>query len=208
MPYLETMLLILHIALFFVCLMPLVYLAPQHSAAFVFTEFESRGGWRFNVIAWCVGLLTTTFPFTGYDGACRMSEEIEHAEMLVPRALITSVALNGALGFDFLIALLFSMGDIKSALRSLTVYPLTEIFYYVPGNRSKRATNAIICGVVASALAVVFGLMHQALAQPGFSVETMVCLSSLWWYRSRISLFSNTKHLRQPTSLLDKDLVP
>lgn len=160
LPYLETVILILHIGLFFALLVPLVYLAPQHSAAFVFTDFESRGGWESKGIAWCVGLLTTAFPFTGYDGACHMSEEIEHAEMVVPRALITSVTLNGALGFGFLIALLFSMGDVVKVLDSPTGNPLIEIFY--GATKSKRATNAAICGMVASAITSVFGLMASA----------------------------------------------
>jgi len=160
LPYLETTMLILHIGLFFALLVPLVYLAPQHSAAFVFTDFESRKGWDSKGIAWSVGLLTTAFPFTGYDGACHMSEEIEHAETVVPRALIASVALNGALGFGFLLALLFSMGDLQSALDTPTGYPLIAIFY--GATQSKRATNAAICGIVASAVASVLGLMASA----------------------------------------------
>lgn len=160
LPFLETIILILHIGLFFALLVPLVYLAPQHSAAFVFTDFESHGGWESTGIAWCVGLLATAFPFTGYDGACHMSEEIEHAEMVLPRALITSVVLNGALGFGFLVALLFSMGDMRKALETPTGYPLIEIFYEV--TKSKRATNAAICGIVASAVTAVFGLMASA----------------------------------------------
>ncbi len=160
LPYLETVILILHVGLFFALLVPLVYLAPQHSAAFVFTDFESHSGWHSKTVTWCVGLLATAFPFTGYDGACHMSEEIEHAEMVVPRALIISVLLNGALGFAFLIALLFSMGDVQKALVTTTGNPLIVIFY--DATHSKRATNAAICGIVASAVAAVFGLMASA----------------------------------------------
>lgn len=160
LPYLETIILILHVGLFFALLVPLVYLAPQHSAQFVFTDFENLGGWSSNGIAWCVGLITSAFPFTGYDGACHMSEEIEDAEIVVPRALITSVTLNGALGFGFLIALLFSMGDLQSALSTPTGYPLIQIFYQA--TNSKKATNAMVCGIVASAIAAVFALMASA----------------------------------------------
>ncbi|ERF74098.1 hypothetical protein EPUS_06367 [Endocarpon pusillum Z07020] len=160
LPYLETLILILHIGLFFALLVPLVYLAPQHSAVFVFTDFESRVGWNSRGIAWCVGLLTTAFPFTGYDGACHMSEEIEHAEKVVPRALVTSVVLNGLLGFGFVIALLFSMGDLENVLASPTGYPLIAIFH--EATQSTRATNAAICGIVASAIASVLGLMASA----------------------------------------------
>ena len=160
LPYLETIILILHVGLWFALLVPLVYLAPQHSTQFVFTDFENLGGWSSNGIAWCVGLITSAFPFTGYDGACHMSEEIESAEIVIPQALITSVALNGILGFGFLIALLFSLGDLETALSTPTGYPIIQIFYGATG--STKATNAMICGIVASAVAAVFALLASA----------------------------------------------
>lgn len=85
-------------------MIPLVCLAPQHSAAWVFTDFENLGGWRNNGVSWCIGLLSSAFPFVGtmfslqdnerpvlnsigYDGAWHMSEEIENATSIVPRAM-------------------------------------------------------------------------------------------------------------------------
>lgn len=129
LPYLETIILVLHVGLFFALLVPLVYLAPQHSAEFVFTDFESLGGWSSPGIAWCVGLLTCAFPFTGYDGAAHMSEEIEEAEIVVPRALIASVTLNGILGFGFLIALIVSHLPYQSP-SSTQEYPITTKLAY------------------------------------------------------------------------------
>lgn len=89
-----------------------------------------------------------------------MSEEIESAEIVVPRALITSVALNGLLGFGFLIALLFSLGDLQSVLETPTGYPIIQIFYNTTG--STKATNAMICGIAASAVAAVFAILASA----------------------------------------------
>lgn len=51
------------ISSFSLLLMPLVYLAPQSPAAFVFATFENNGGWKEDGISWCIGLLTVTFPF-------------------------------------------------------------------------------------------------------------------------------------------------
>jgi len=101
----ESIILLLHIGLWFLFVIPLVCLAPQHSAAWVFTDFENLGGWTNNGISWCIGLLSSAFPFvgtifsalnhklevlkslTGYDGAWHMSEEIENATSIVPRAM-------------------------------------------------------------------------------------------------------------------------
>ncbi|KAJ9298651.1 hypothetical protein DTO271G3_3618 [Paecilomyces variotii] len=160
LPHLETLMLLLHVGMFFLLLIPMVYLAPQHSAKFVFTDFESLGGWNNNGIAWCVGLMTSAFPFTGWDGAAHMSEEIENAEVIVPRSLMMSILLNGALGFGFLIAVLFSMGDLQAALATPTGYPIIEIFYQATG--SKKAATAMVCGLVASAVFSTLGLMASA----------------------------------------------
>lgn len=89
-----------------------------------------------------------------------MSEEIEDAEVVVPQALITSVTLNGVLGFGFLIALLFSCGNLETTLSTPTGYPLIQIFYAATGSTS--ATTAMTCGIVASAVAAVLALLASA----------------------------------------------
>lgn len=63
-----------------------------------------------------------------------MSEEIRNASTIVPYSLLTSIMLNGALGFGMLIAVLFFVGDITAALDSPTRYPFMEIL--------RKATNS------------------------------------------------------------------
>lgn len=57
-----------------------------------------------------------------------MSEEIENANVVVPRSIMLSVLINGSLGFGMLLATLFCLGDIEKALNSPTGYPFMEIF--------------------------------------------------------------------------------
>ena len=64
-PHIETVAFIFHICFFFVLLVPLVYLSPQSSAAFVFADFENAGGWSSNGVSWCIGLLTSAWSFVG-----------------------------------------------------------------------------------------------------------------------------------------------
>ena len=47
-----------------------------------------------------------------------MSEEIENADVNVPRAIITTMILNGATGLAIMIAVLFCLGDINTVLVS------------------------------------------------------------------------------------------
>lgn len=48
----------------------------------------------------------------------KMSEEIENAALNVPRAIFITMILNGSTGFAMVLAVLFCIGDIESALVS------------------------------------------------------------------------------------------
>lgn len=63
LPYIEGFLFIWHIAVFFAGLIPLVHLGPQTSTTFVFTSTADFGGWNNYGLTFCVGLVTSTFPF-------------------------------------------------------------------------------------------------------------------------------------------------
>lgn len=65
----------------------------------------------------------------GYDGAAHMSEELHNAAVDVPKAMIAAVALNSAMGFGWLLMLLFCIGDFESVVNSQTGYPYMQIYY-------------------------------------------------------------------------------
>lgn len=56
------------------------------------------------------------------------AEEIENAAYIIPRSMIASVFVNGTLGIGMLIAILFCLGDLDSALATPTGFPFIEIF--------------------------------------------------------------------------------
>lgn len=73
-----------------------------------------------------------------------MSEEIKDAARVVPRAMIATILINGALGFAMILALLFCMGDIDAVMQapaSLAGYPFITIYYNAV--QSLRGTNAM-----------------------------------------------------------------
>lgn len=47
-----------------------------------------------------------------------MSEEIENAALNVPRAILTTMILNGVTGFAMVLGVLFCLGDVDSVLVS------------------------------------------------------------------------------------------
>ncbi|KAI9711309.1 MAG: hypothetical protein M1820_002296, partial [Bogoriella megaspora] len=127
----EGIILILHLFGFFAILIPLVYLGPHGDAVSVFKNFMNNGGWSTKTLSFFVGLPASIFCLFGADGAVHMSEEIQHASIAVPQALMYSVIINGTLGFAMTIALMFCIGDIQAALdaQSTIGFPYLEIFF-------------------------------------------------------------------------------
>ena len=70
-PHIETAAFLFHICFFFVLLVPLVYLSPQSSARFVFTDIENSGGWKSDGVSWGLGLITSAWSFVGMHSDIR-----------------------------------------------------------------------------------------------------------------------------------------
>lgn len=71
LPALEGVILCAHVLGFFAILIPLVHLAPQSSADFVFATWSNGSGYV-DGLSWFVGLTTSSVLFIGFDGACHM----------------------------------------------------------------------------------------------------------------------------------------
>ncbi|KAH8594759.1 putative amino acid permease [Bisporella sp. PMI_857] len=144
---------IFHIAFFVILVVPLVLLSPRSTPEFVFTEILNEGGWKNDGIAWCLGLLTVTFCFLGFDGAVHMSEEVRNAAVVIPKIIVQTIVINGGLAFVFVLVLLFCIGDVGAALSTPTHYPIIQIFYSATGS-AKAATAMMslitIIGVTSS----------------------------------------------------------
>ena len=63
-----------------------------------------------------------------------MSEEIQDASIVVPRAIMFTIFINGSLAFGMLIATLFSLNDVEGALTTPTGYPYMEILLKSTGS--------------------------------------------------------------------------
>lgn len=159
-PHLETLALILHVIFFFCILVPLVHLAPRSSTDFVFHSFANNGGWKSDGVSWCIGLLTSTYAFSGVDGASHMAEEVDNAAVVVPRTMIWSIIVSGTLCFGMSIAILFCIGDVNAALDTPTGFPIIEIFFNA--TKSYAATNAMVSALIISIFFSALGLLASA----------------------------------------------
>lgn len=72
-----------------------------------------------------------------------MSEEIQDAGKTVPRAMMGSYFINGALGIVFLITYMFMITDLDAALEDATGYPHLWVFAQAVSPGGVVALNAI-----------------------------------------------------------------
>lgn len=160
LPNIESLVLLVHILGFFAILIPLVHLAPHGSASDVFNTFLDAGGYSSKPLSFFVGLMTSIFALIGVDSAAHMAEEIQNASTAIPYAMISTVTINGVLGFAMLIAILFCAGNIHEALESPTGFPFIEIFDAATGSVA-AATGMTVIIILAQVLACI-GLVATA----------------------------------------------
>ena len=159
-PHIETVAFIFFVCLFFVFLVPLVYLTPQSKASFVFTDYENSSGWSSDGLVWFLGLLNAAYTFVGIDGTSHMSEEVRKSNVAVPKSMVLSQLINGVFAIAMTIILLFGIGDIKTMLSTKTKYPIIQILYGATG--SKGATTALIALMTLVILFTALGILASA----------------------------------------------
>ncbi|KAK3111716.1 hypothetical protein LTR53_012743 [Teratosphaeriaceae sp. CCFEE 6253] len=144
MPVFQNLMLILHVFGFLTIIVCIWVLAPRNSATVVFTQFTNGGGWSSMGLALMVGQITAIYACICSDAAAHMSEEIKDAGVTVPKAMLQSYLLNGALGIVFLITFLFSIVDLDGALNDKTGYPFLFVFRNAFSLQAVNALSAIV----------------------------------------------------------------
>jgi choline transport protein len=163
LPGLEGLILILHVVGFFAILIPIVHLAPISTNAFVWTEFVNRSGYGSDGLSWFVGQSASAILFIGYDGACHMAEEVTNASSNVPKAMVFTVCINGALGLATYIILLYCFGNPEETLSTPFGQPFIQIFY--TALQSRAATTALTCLLISLYTFATFGFVASASRQ-------------------------------------------
>ena len=85
-----------------------------------------------------------------------IAEEIKDASLVLPRSIMASLFLNGALGFVMLVTYLFCIGNVGDVIQSETHYPYIQVFYNVTRSHGGASTMAsilivlTICGCISN----------------------------------------------------------
>ena len=163
LPFVESGVLVFHILGFFGVLIPLWVTGGRNSTSSVFTGLVDYAGWPSNGLAFMVGLLTPVYTLLGADSAVHMAEEIRDASIVLPRAIMTSAFVNGALGFIMTITFCFTMGNVLDFLETPTGYPFIQVFYNATGSYAGASvmTAIVIVNIISACISTVATVSRQ-----------------------------------------------
>jgi amino acid transporter len=107
------------------------------------------------------------------------AEEIHNAAVIVPWSMVTTIMLNGVLGFAMLIAVLFCLGNVQNAMNTPTNYPFIEIF--------QQATNSLSGATAMTAVLVALDIFA--------AVGILATSSRMLWAFARDNGLPGSKYL-------------
>ena len=146
LPLVEGIVLIIHVFGFFAVIVTLWVLGPRGDAAQVFTTFNNFGDWNSDATSALVGILAVMIPLLGADAAVHMSEELKDASKQIPRTMVWTTFINGALGWVLIITFCMTLGDLNSVIDTPTGQPYIQVFF--------NATQSYVGATVLSALVI------------------------------------------------------
>ncbi|RYP49804.1 hypothetical protein DL769_011039 [Monosporascus sp. CRB-8-3] len=154
MPHVNLVMGITHIAAFVGIIVTIGAMSSKNTTSFVFTEVVNSSGWGSTGVSWLVGLQSAVYPLLGYDAACHLAEELPHASLHVPQAMVGSVLINGLMGLAYAIVLLYSAGSLESLLETPTGFPFMQIYLDATQSRAGTTVMSVMLVVVATAATV------------------------------------------------------
>ena len=116
------------------------------------------------------------------------AEEIQHASVTLPRAIMWSVAANATLAFLMGITLCFTLGDIDSIFASVSRQPFIQVFYNA--TRSYAGTNVMVAIVIIMLTACCISEVATASRQIWSFARDGGLPGSVWLSRVRINTAS------------------
>ena len=98
-------------------------------------------------------MVSPLFGLIGPDSAGHMAEELRNASKSLPRAMISTMLANGALGLVSIVTFCMTMGgdveDVEGILATPTTQPFIQVFFNATG--SKVGTTLMTCVMVVMA---------------------------------------------------------
>jgi amino acid transporter len=92
----------------------LTVMPDQHQSVSFVTHFANNTGFESAIYGGMLGLLVTSWTFTGFDGSFHMSEETVRATVNAPRGIMRAIGYSAITGLLLMLALVYSIRDYKA----------------------------------------------------------------------------------------------
>ncbi len=89
----------------------LIVVPDQHQSAGFVTHYANNTGFENAIYAGMLGLLVTSWTFTGFDGSFHMSEETVKATVNAPKGIVRAIGYSAVTGLLLMLALVYAIRD-------------------------------------------------------------------------------------------------
>ncbi|MEV0275260.1 amino acid permease [Streptomyces sp. NPDC050610] len=94
-----------------IIVLTLVVIPTHHQPASFVTHFANNTGFTSGLYGGMLGLLVTSWTFTGFDGSFHMSEETVQATVNAPKGIMRAIAYSAIAGLILMLALIYAIRD-------------------------------------------------------------------------------------------------
>ncbi len=124
----------------------LIVMPDHHQSASFVTHFENNTGFTSGLYGGMLGLLVTSWTFTGFDGSFHMSEETVHATVSAPKGITRAIGYSAITGLVLMLALVYSIGDYAKVAGAAA--PPVQILIDGLGLRTAKLMLLIVIGAM------------------------------------------------------------
>jgi amino acid transporter len=100
------------------------------------------------VYAGMIGLLFTSWTFTGFDASAHMSEETTRAAISAPKGIVRSIAFSWVAGLVLILAVTYSMSAAGYGSESSAKEPAAQIFVDALGVPTAKVLLLVVVGAI------------------------------------------------------------
>lgn len=124
----------------------LVAVPDQHRPVSFVTHFANNTGFTSGLYGGMLGLLVTSWTFTGFDGSFHMSEETVRATVNAPKGITRAIGWSALTGLVLMLALVTGIGDYDR--QASADAPPVQILIDALGQATAKALLLIVIGAM------------------------------------------------------------
>ncbi len=160
-----------------IIVLTLVLIPTHHQPASFVTHFANNTGFTSGLYGGMLGLLVTSWTFTGFDGSFHMSEETVQATVNAPRGIMRAIAYSAIAGLILMLALIYAIRDYAHEA-SATAPPVQILIDALGAGTAKLLLLIVIGAMLFCGLANMTSNTRQIFA---FSRDGAMP-GSRWWH--------------------------